>query len=212
MTSDRKAKKATRARMAAAGERYTTARRKAVPGAGALPAPMTDPPDIDPGEHAIRTVSWGAVSFHLVPYQGRYYVWHCWPGSAEVYQMGNAAAGHAVLDARQAFCLLTTPWDQRAAHIFLPPSPGSPRTGYEAAVVILAEDGGTWLACQDGTAGEPSLIMPAKLPPVPSESATWSWQRFSAIMGRRPGTRPHGPHTTICQRPGRQALGSRIPR
>ncbi|HEY6315054.1 MAG TPA: hypothetical protein VIY52_30215 [Streptosporangiaceae bacterium] len=156
MTSDRKAKKATRARMAAAGERYTTARRKVVPGAAALPAPMTDPPGIDPGEHAIRTVSWGAVSFHLVPYQGRYYVWHCWPGSADVYPVGNAAAGHAVLDARHAFCLLTTPWDQRAAHIFLPPGPGSPRTGYEAAVIVLAEDGGTWLACRDGTAGEPA--------------------------------------------------------
>jgi len=156
MTSDRKAKKAARARMAAAGERYTTARRKVVPGAGALPAPMTDPPDIHPGEHAIRTVSWGAVSFHLVPYQGRYYVWHCWPSSADVYQVGNAAAGHAVLDAWHAFCLLTTPWDQRAAHIFVPPSPGSPRTGYEAAVIILAEDGGTWLACRDGTVGEPA--------------------------------------------------------
>jgi hypothetical protein len=162
MTSDRKAKKAARARMAAAGERYTAARRKVVPGAGALPAPMTDPPDIDPCEHAIRTVSWGAVSFHLVPYQGRYYVWHCWPGSADVYQVGNPAAGHAVLDARHAFCLLTTPWDQRAAHIFLPPSPGSPRTGYEAAVIILAEDGGTWLACRDGTAGEPAALTLAR--------------------------------------------------
>jgi hypothetical protein len=166
MTSDRKAKKATRARMAAAGERYTTARRKAVPGAGALPAPMTDPPDIDPCEHAIRTVIWGAVSFHLVPYQGRYYVWHCSPGSADVYQMGNPAAGHAVLDARQAFCLLTTPWDQRAAHIFLPPGPGSPRTGYEAAVIILAEDGGTWLACRDGTAGEPAALTLARFDDV----------------------------------------------
>ena len=117
---------------------------------------MTDPPDIDPGEHAIRTVRWGAISFHLVRYQGRYYVWHCWPGSADVYQMGSAAAGHAVLDERHAFCLLTTPWDQRAAHIFLPPSPGSPRTRYQAAVIILAQDGGTWLACRDGTAGDPA--------------------------------------------------------
>jgi hypothetical protein len=80
--------------------------------------------------------------------------------------MGNPAAGHAVLDARQAFCLLTTPWDQRAAHIFLPPGPGSPRTGYEAAVIILAEDGGTWLACRDGTAGEPAALTLARFDDV----------------------------------------------
>jgi hypothetical protein len=76
--------------------------------------------------------------------------------------VGNPATGHAVLDARHAFCLLTTPWDQRAAHIFLPPGPGSPRTGYEAAVIILAEDGGTWLACRDGTASEPAALTLAR--------------------------------------------------
>jgi hypothetical protein len=156
MTSDRKAKKTARARMAATGERYTTARREVAPGAGALPHPMTDPPDIDPGEYAIRTVSWGALSYQLVQYQGHYYVWHCWRGKAEVYQMPSAAAGHAYLDDWHAFSLLTTPWDQRAAHVYPRPDTASPQTGYEAAVIILAQDGGTWFASRDRTAGAPA--------------------------------------------------------
>jgi hypothetical protein len=176
MTSDRKAKKTARARMAATGERYTTARREVAPGAGELPHAMIDPPDIDPGEYAVRTVSWGAVSYQLVAYQGRFYVWHCWPGKADVYQVRSVSAGHAYLDDWHAFSLLTTPWDQRAAHVYLRPGPASPRTGYEAAVIILAQDGGTWLASRDGTAGDPAAAAIARFEDVSTALAAFADQ------------------------------------
>lgn len=174
MTSDRKAKKTARARMAATGERYTTARREVAPRAGALPHPMADPPDIDPGEHAIRTVSWGAGSYQLVHYQGRYYVWSCWRGKADVYQMRSAAAGHACLDDWYAFSLLTTPWDQRAAHVYPRPGTASPQAGYEAAVIILAQDGGTWFASRDTTAGAPAATTLARFEDVSAALAAFA--------------------------------------
>jgi hypothetical protein len=154
MTSDRRAKKAARARVAATGERYTRARREVVRGA----RPVTDPPDIEPAEHAIRTVSWGAISHHLVHHQGRYYVWRQGPepGDSSVCQVPDEAAGHALLDERHVYHLTGTPWDQQAAHIYLPPGRGSTRTAqYRAAVVTLASEGQTWFGCMEGTEDDP---------------------------------------------------------
>jgi hypothetical protein len=154
MTSDRKAKKAARARVAATGERYTRARREVVRGA----RPVTDPPDIEPAEHAIRTVSWGAVSHNLVHHQGRYYVWRQGPGPGDssIYQVPDEAAGHTLLDERHVYHLIGTPQDQQAAHIYLPPGLGSTRTiQYRAAVITLAADGQTWFGCMEGTEDDP---------------------------------------------------------
>jgi hypothetical protein len=139
MTSNRKAKQAARARVAATGERYTAARRALRAGTSQPPESISDPPAIDPGEYAVRSLSWGPMSCQLVRYQGRHYVWRTFPGGGtEVYRMPGEAAGQAYLDDWHAFRLLTTSWDQQVARIFHP----VPR--YEAAVIHVEHDG-IWL-------------------------------------------------------------------
>ncbi len=155
MTSDRSAKKAARARMAATGEPYSTARRAARTGPD-RPAPLARPPAIDPREHALHSRRWGELACYLVRYEGRYSAWiiDADPNDrSQVYGMPSEPAGRAFVDAWQAMNLLHTPWDERIASIFLL----SPDTGngilYEAGVVIV-EDSGIWLACFDDTAND----------------------------------------------------------
>jgi len=74
MTADRSAKKAARARMAATGEAYSTARRSVQAGPG-HPAPLARPPAIAPREHAVHSRHWGAQACYLVRYQDRYSAW-----------------------------------------------------------------------------------------------------------------------------------------
>jgi hypothetical protein len=61
MTSDRSPKKAARARMAATGESYSTARR-AAQARPDRPAPLARPPAIDPREHAVHSRHWGVLA------------------------------------------------------------------------------------------------------------------------------------------------------
>lgn len=155
MTSDRSAKKAARARMAATGEPYSTARR-AVQAGPDRPAPLARPPAIDPGEHAVHSRHWGVVACYLVFYEGRYSAWITGAGPGDrgqAYGMPSEPAGRAFVDAWQAVNLLHTPWDERIATVFLL-SPGT-RNGilYEAAVVNV-EDSGIWVACFDDTAND----------------------------------------------------------
>jgi hypothetical protein len=74
MTSDRSAKKAARARMAATGEPYSTARR-AVQAGPDPPTPLARPPAIDPRAYAVHSRSWGVLACYLVRYEGRYSAW-----------------------------------------------------------------------------------------------------------------------------------------
>ena len=155
MTSDRSAKKAARARMAATGEPYSTARRAVQTGPD-RPAPLARPPAIDPCEHAVHSRHWGVLACYLVRYEGRYSAWITGADPSEwgqVYGMPSEPAGRAFVDAWQAMNLLHAPWDERIATIFLL-SP-STRNGilYEAAVVNV-EDSGIWLACFDDTAND----------------------------------------------------------
>lgn len=155
MTSDRSAKKAARARMAATGEPYSTARRAVQTGPD-RPAPLARPPAIDPREHAVHSRHWGMLACYLVHYEGRYSAWITSADptdQGEVYGMPSEPAGRAFVDAWQATNLLRTPWDERIATIFLL-SP-STRNGilYQAGVVNV-EDGGIWLACFDDTAND----------------------------------------------------------
>jgi hypothetical protein len=138
---------------------------------------VTDPPDIEPAEHAIRTVSGGAVSHHLVHHQGRYYVWRQGPGPGDssVYQVPDEAAGHAVLDERHVYHLIGTPRDQQAAHIYLRPGPGSTRTiQYRAAVITLAADGETWFGCMEGTQDDPVVSALARFYDVSTALAAFA--------------------------------------
>jgi hypothetical protein len=155
MTSDRSAKKAARARMAATGEPYSAARRAVQTGPD-RPAPLARPPAIDPREHAVHSRRWGVLTCYLVRYEGRYSAWitSADPGEpSEAYGMPSEPAGRAFVDAWQATNLLHTGWDERIATIFLL----SPDTGngilYEAAVVNV-EDSGIWVACFDDTAND----------------------------------------------------------
>ncbi len=155
MTDDRSAKKAARARMAATGEPYSTARR-AVRAGPDRPVPLARPPAIDPREHAVHSRHWGALGCYLVRYKGRYSAWitSADPGDpSQAYGMPSEAAGRAFTDGWQATNLLHTPWDERIATIFLL-SPDT-RNGilYQAAVVHV-EDSGIWLACFDDTAND----------------------------------------------------------
>ena len=155
MTSDRSAKKAARARMAATGEAYSTARR-VVQATPDRPAPLARPPAIDPREHAVQSHRWGAQTCYLVRYQDRYSAWitSADPDDrGQVYGMPSAAAGRDFVDGWLATQLLHTGWDERIAHIFLL-SPGT-RNGilYEAGVVHI-EDSGLWVACFDDTAND----------------------------------------------------------
>jgi hypothetical protein len=153
MTDDRSAKKAARARMAATGEPYSTARR-AVQAGPDRPAPLARPPAIDPREHAVHSRRWGAAACYLVRYEGRYSAWITGAGDrSQAYGMPGEAAGRAFTDGWQVTNLLHTPWDERIATIFLL-SPDT-RNGilYQAAVVRV-EDSGIWLACFDDTGND----------------------------------------------------------
>jgi hypothetical protein len=155
MTDDRSAKKAARARMAATGESYSTARRAVQTGPD-RPAPLARPPAIDPREHAVHSRRWGTLACYLVRYQDRYSAWitSADPGDrSQAYGMPGESAGRAFVDGWQAANLLHTPWDERIATIFLL-SPDT-RNGilYDAAVVHV-EDSGIWLACFDDTAND----------------------------------------------------------
>lgn len=156
MTSDRSAKKAARARMAATGESYSTARRAVQTGPG-RPAPLARPPAIDPRAHSVHSRHWGVLACYLVRFEGRYSAWITSgtdPGDrSQVYGMPSEQSGLAFVDGWQAANLLHTPWDERIATIFLL-SP-STRNGilYQAAVVNV-EDSGIWLASFDDTAND----------------------------------------------------------
>ena len=155
MTDDRSAKKAARARMAATGEPYNTARRAVQTGPD-RPAPLARPPAIDPREHALHSRHWGVLACYLVRYEGRYSAWitSADPGDrSQAYGMPSEQAGRAFVEAWQAMNLLHTPWDERIATIFLLSK--STRNGilYNAAVVNV-EDSGIWLACFDDTAND----------------------------------------------------------
>jgi hypothetical protein len=80
MTSDRSAKKAARAWMAATGEPYSTAQRAVQTGPD-RPAPLARPPAIDPREHAVHSRHWGVLACYLVRYEGRYSAESGWPAS-----------------------------------------------------------------------------------------------------------------------------------
>ena len=156
MTDDRSAKKAARARMAATGEPYNTARRAVQTGPD-RPAPLARPPAIDPREHALHSRHWGVLACYLVRYEGRYSAWitSADPGDrSQAYGMPSEQAGRAFVDAWQATNLLHAAWgDERIASIFLLSK--STRNGilYNAAVVNV-EDSGIWLACFDDTAND----------------------------------------------------------
>ena len=156
MTDDRSAKKAARARMAATGEPYNTARRAVQTGSD-RPAPLARPPAIDPREHALHSRHWGVLACYLVRYEGRYSAWitSADPGDrSQAYGMPSEPAGRAFVDAWQATNLLRAAWgDERIASLFLLSK--STRNGilYNAAVVNV-EDSGIWLACFDDTAND----------------------------------------------------------
>ena len=152
MTADRAAKKAARARMAATGEHYNSARRAVRNAGDPPPDEVRTPPDIDPAAHAIQSRHWGERAFHLVPHAGRYYAWITYPGwPARVYRMRDEKTGSRFLDAGQATELLRASWGQRIASLFLLDPAESTRIVYEAAVVNVAGSG-IWLACMDDTA------------------------------------------------------------
>jgi hypothetical protein len=152
MTSDRSAKKAARARMAATGEPYSTARRVVRAGPD-RPAPLARPPAIDPREHAVYARHWGELACYLVRYEGRYSVWFTPGDRIEAYGMPSESAGRAFADVWQATNLRHVPWNERVVSIFLL-SPDT-RNGilYDGGVVNV-EDSGIWLACFDDTAND----------------------------------------------------------
>ena len=124
MTDDRSAKKAARARMAATGEPYSTARRAVQTGPD-RPAPLARPPAIDPREHAVHSRHWGVQACYLVRYEGRYSAWitSADPGDpSQAYGMPSESAGRAFVDAWQATNLLHTPWGRADRH-HLPAQP-----------------------------------------------------------------------------------------
>jgi hypothetical protein len=154
MTSDRAAKKATRARMAATGEHYTPARR-ALRGnpPPEEPEEIENPPAIDPRQHAIHSRQWGAAACYLVRHQGRYYTWLTHPGhDAYVCAMRDEETGRRFADDWQASNLLHTPWPERIATLYLGDPADGTRILYEAAVLDI-EDSGIWFACYDDTDG-----------------------------------------------------------
>jgi hypothetical protein len=180
MTSDRSAKKAARARMAATGEPYSAARRAVQTGPD-RPAPLARPPAIDPREHAVHSRRWGVLTCYLVRYEGRYSAWitSADPGEpSEAYGMPSEPAGRAFVDAWQATNLLHTGWDERIATIFLL----SPDTGngilYEAAVVNV-EDSGIWVACFDDTANDGGTYALSR-----SEELDEALEEFAALAER----------------------------
>jgi hypothetical protein len=156
MTDDRSAKKAARARMAATGEPYSTARRAVQTGPD-RPIPLARPPAIDPREHALHSRHWGVLACYLVHYEGRYSAWITGadPGDrSQAYGMPSEPAGRAFVDAWQAMNLLHAAWgDERIASIFLLSKRTRNGILYNAAVVNV-EDSGIWLACFDDTAND----------------------------------------------------------
>jgi hypothetical protein len=155
MTSDRSAKKAARARMAATGEAYSTARRAVQVGPG-HPAPLARPPAIDPREHAVHSRHWGTQACYLVRYEGRDSVWITFadhPDQDHAYGMPSETAARTFVDGWQVMNLLHIPWDERIASVFLLSPDATNGILYDAAVVNV-EDSGIWLACVDDTASD----------------------------------------------------------
>ena len=183
MTSDRSAKKAARARMAATGESYSAARRGARTGPG-RPAEMADPPAIDPREHAIQSSYWGAAACHLVRYQDRYYGWITRPGAQpRVYPMKDEETGRHFADTWQAQNLLHTGWDELIAHIFLFDPASEARIIYHAAVLDVAGSG-IWFACLDDTADGESIVALGRFGGLGEALGEFAGARRA---GRRPG-------------------------
>jgi hypothetical protein len=132
---------------------------------------MSDPPSIDPREHAIESRQWGALSCHLVRHEGRYYAWiAAAAGRPLVYPMADEAAARSFLDDWQAANLLHTPWDETIVHVFLLDPGRAPETEdtrsraaasaggtggtariiYHSAVIDVQDDG-IWVASYQDT-------------------------------------------------------------
>src|SRR5579875_3984703 len=112
MTVNRAAKKAARARMAATGDAYNSARRALL--GDPPPDELKNPPGIDPRDHAIHSRHWGPATCFLVHHQGRYYGWITHPGSQpHVYPMHIEESGRRFVDDWQTVNLLHTRWQDR---------------------------------------------------------------------------------------------------
>jgi hypothetical protein len=127
-----------------------------------MPHPMAveQLPDIDPGDFAVESRSWGEeFTFHLVSYDGRYFAWTVrpWDDGDHAYEMPSEEAARKFLDEEFAFLLEVTDWGERVASV----SVGDDASGqilFSADVLDGAEDG-IWLATSEADGDESSYAL-----------------------------------------------------
>jgi len=121
------------------------------------PLAVENLPGIDPGDHALKSRSWGdEFTFHLVRYEGRYYAWTVRPfdDGDQAYEMPSQHAAREFLDSEFAFLLSITDWGERVASVSASDG-ASGQILFSADVLDGAEDG-IWLATSEAH-GEESV-------------------------------------------------------
>src|ERR1022692_3313161 len=84
------------------------------------PAELTIPPGPDPLATATESWYWGEEAYHIVPYEGQYYVWVRWPPPGDhVIAAPSEQAARRLLDREQAWFTFVTNYGHRLAQVEL---------------------------------------------------------------------------------------------
>lgn len=119
------------------------------------PAELTIPPGPDPLGAATESWYWGEEAYHIVPYEGQYYVWVRWPRPGDhVIAAPSQQAARRLLDREQAWFTFVTNYGNRLAHVELVEQQnGGVRLLYEA-VLLDGGEAGFLVAVRDEAGAE----------------------------------------------------------
>lgn len=117
------------------------------------PTELAIPPGPDPLATATESWYWGEEAYHIVPYEGQYYVWVRWPPHDRVFVTPSEQAARCLLNREQAWFTFVTNYGTRLAHVELVEhQDGGVRLLYEA-VLLDGGQAGVLVAIRD-EAGE----------------------------------------------------------
>ena len=150
------------------------------------PAELTIPPGPDPLGAATESWYWGEEAYHIVPYEGQYYVWVRWPPPGDhVIAAPSQQAARRLLDREQAWFTFVTNYGNRLAHVELVEQQGGGvRLLYEAVLLDGGEAGFLVAVRDEAGAEEPYRLRRLDDPRAAGEEFAGSVEQFAGRVER----------------------------
>ena len=106
------------------------------------PTELATPPGSDPLAAAVQSYFWGNEAYHIVPYEGEYYVWVRWPPGDRVFVTSSEQEARNFLDRQQAWFTFVTDYGDRLARTeVVEPHDGGVRLLYESVLTDGGREG-----------------------------------------------------------------------